>query len=179
MSGTDPRRRIPRTDVVLADDRLAEAGERLGAATVKEAVREAQMRARRAEIEPDDVDRSRAGVVAGHRVGPSPGAQRNRRHSAHESRPGGVVGGGGDRDRRGIRIRRRGVRPCHRCAGTPRPVDAERVAGRGSGGGGRAGRQQRCRRARAGRDGSCRAVGKSSSAGASWSRSATGSASPI
>ena len=55
VSGTDPRRRVPRTDVVLADGRLAEAGERLGAATVKEAVRAAQMRARRAEIEPDDV----------------------------------------------------------------------------------------------------------------------------
>ena len=55
MSGNDPRRRIPRTDALLADERLVAAGERLGAATVKHAVRDAQMRARRDEIEPEDI----------------------------------------------------------------------------------------------------------------------------
>jgi L-seryl-tRNA(Ser) seleniumtransferase len=55
VSGVDPRRRVPRTDFVLADERLVEAGERLGVATVKGAVRDAQMRARRAEIGPGDV----------------------------------------------------------------------------------------------------------------------------
>jgi len=55
MSGNDPRRRIPRTDAVLADARLTAAGERLGSAIVKGAVRDAQMRARRAEIAPEDI----------------------------------------------------------------------------------------------------------------------------
>ena len=55
MSADDPRRRIPRTDVILADERLVEARARLGEATVKHAVREAQMRARRDEIEPEAV----------------------------------------------------------------------------------------------------------------------------
>jgi L-seryl-tRNA(Ser) seleniumtransferase len=55
MSGDDPRRRIPRTDAVLADARLVAAGERLGGARVKDAVRDAQIRARRAEIAPEDI----------------------------------------------------------------------------------------------------------------------------
>ena len=55
MVGLDPRRRIPRTDTILADARLVAAGERLGDATVKHAVHDAQMRARRAEIAPEDV----------------------------------------------------------------------------------------------------------------------------
>jgi L-seryl-tRNA(Ser) seleniumtransferase len=55
MSGNDPRRRIPRTDAVLADARVIAAGERLGAAIVKRAVHDAQTRARRAEIGPDDI----------------------------------------------------------------------------------------------------------------------------
>ncbi len=54
-SRSDPRRRIPRTDTILADTRLVAAGERLGDATVKHAVHEAQMRARRAEIAPEEV----------------------------------------------------------------------------------------------------------------------------
>jgi L-seryl-tRNA(Ser) seleniumtransferase len=55
VSGSDPRRRIPRTDAILADIRLVAAAERLGDAAVKHAVQEAQMRARRAEIAPEDV----------------------------------------------------------------------------------------------------------------------------
>jgi len=51
----DERRRIPRTDVVLADARVARAGDRLGAVVVKSAVTAAQARARAGEITPDDV----------------------------------------------------------------------------------------------------------------------------
>jgi L-seryl-tRNA(Ser) seleniumtransferase len=51
----DVRRRVPRTDVVLADARLVDAAARLGRSTVKAAVVAAQERARRGEIGPDEV----------------------------------------------------------------------------------------------------------------------------
>ena len=51
----DPRRRVPRTDTLLADPRLAGAVRRLGRALVKQAVGEAQERARRGEIRPEQV----------------------------------------------------------------------------------------------------------------------------
>jgi len=51
----DPRRRIPRTDALLADARLVRAAERLGREAVKEAVNRAQRRARAGEIAPDAV----------------------------------------------------------------------------------------------------------------------------
>jgi L-seryl-tRNA(Ser) seleniumtransferase len=51
----DPRRRVPRTDAVLADPRLAAAAERLGRASVKAAVAAAQQRVRAGELDPDDV----------------------------------------------------------------------------------------------------------------------------
>ncbi|MGX6607440.1 L-seryl-tRNA(Sec) selenium transferase [Micromonosporaceae bacterium Da 78-11] len=51
----DPRRRIPRTDVVLADPRLAAAADRLGRAPVKAAVVAAQQRARAGELAPAEV----------------------------------------------------------------------------------------------------------------------------
>jgi L-seryl-tRNA(Ser) seleniumtransferase len=51
----DPRRRVPRTDVLLADPRLAEASRRLGAAAVKAHVLAAQARARSGEISADAV----------------------------------------------------------------------------------------------------------------------------
>jgi L-seryl-tRNA(Ser) seleniumtransferase len=51
----DPRRRVPRTDAVLADPRLAAAARTLGRATVKAAVTQAQDRARRGEIAPEGV----------------------------------------------------------------------------------------------------------------------------
>jgi L-seryl-tRNA(Ser) seleniumtransferase len=53
--GADPRRRIPRTDAVLADPGLAEAERVLGRALVKSVVVTAQQRARTGEIEPDEV----------------------------------------------------------------------------------------------------------------------------
>jgi L-seryl-tRNA(Ser) seleniumtransferase len=51
----DPRRQVPRTDVVLADPRLVAAREQLGAALVKTAVTLAQELARSGAISPDDV----------------------------------------------------------------------------------------------------------------------------
>ena len=51
----DPRRHVPRTDVVLADPRLVAARELLGAALVKKAVTRAQDLARSGTISPDNV----------------------------------------------------------------------------------------------------------------------------
>ncbi|WP_433802314.1 L-seryl-tRNA(Sec) selenium transferase [Actinomycetospora sp. CA-084318] len=52
---TDPRRRIPRTDAVLADPRVAQAVAVVGKARVKDVVLAAQQRARAGEIGPDAV----------------------------------------------------------------------------------------------------------------------------
>ncbi|MER7442937.1 L-seryl-tRNA(Sec) selenium transferase [Micromonospora avicenniae] len=52
---SDPRRRVPRTDVLLADPGLAAATAVLGRDRVKAAVTAAQDRARRGEIRPDEV----------------------------------------------------------------------------------------------------------------------------
>lgn len=54
-TGSDPRRRVPRTDAVLADPRLRAASTTLGRSTVKAAVVAAQERARRGEIPPAEV----------------------------------------------------------------------------------------------------------------------------
>lgn len=51
----DPRRHIPRTDTLLADPRLSEAHQLFGADVVKQAIREAQQRARDDRIKPADV----------------------------------------------------------------------------------------------------------------------------
>ncbi len=51
----DPRRRVPRTDVLLADPRVAAAAHRLGPVLVKQAVAHAQSRARTGEIGPEQV----------------------------------------------------------------------------------------------------------------------------
>jgi len=51
----DPRRRVPRTDVVLADPALVAAAQRLGPALVKAAVVAAQERARAGEIAAEQV----------------------------------------------------------------------------------------------------------------------------
>jgi len=55
VAGSDPRRLVPRADVVLADPRLVDASEQLGKQVVKAVVGEALTRARLAEISPDDV----------------------------------------------------------------------------------------------------------------------------
>jgi L-seryl-tRNA(Ser) seleniumtransferase len=59
----DPRRRVPRTDTVLADPRLAEAVATLGRARVKAAVNAAQERARRGEIGPEEVPGAAAAAL--------------------------------------------------------------------------------------------------------------------
>ncbi|WP_433233335.1 L-seryl-tRNA(Sec) selenium transferase [Micromonospora sp. CA-248260] len=54
-AAVDPRRRVPRTDVLLADPAVAAAVATLGRARVKVAVARAQQRARHGEITPDEV----------------------------------------------------------------------------------------------------------------------------
>jgi L-seryl-tRNA(Ser) seleniumtransferase len=54
-AGVDPRRLVPRTDVVLADPRLQTAAQLWGPAVVKGAVTAAQARARAGELVPEDV----------------------------------------------------------------------------------------------------------------------------
>lgn len=51
----DPRRTIPRTDALLADERFVEAANRLGSAVVKASVVDAQNRARAGELAPTEV----------------------------------------------------------------------------------------------------------------------------
>ncbi|HXV93192.1 MAG TPA: L-seryl-tRNA(Sec) selenium transferase [Pseudonocardia sp.] len=51
----DPRRRVPRTDTVLAEPRIAAAVERLGRPLVKDVVGVVQQRVRRGEIAPEAV----------------------------------------------------------------------------------------------------------------------------
>ncbi|SNS94671.1 L-seryl-tRNA(Sec) selenium transferase [Geodermatophilus pulveris] len=51
---TDPRRRVPRTDTLLADPQLAAAAGRLGRDLVKAAVQEVQQRVRDGAVAPDD-----------------------------------------------------------------------------------------------------------------------------
>ncbi|MBM0206077.1 L-seryl-tRNA(Sec) selenium transferase, partial [Micromonospora sp. STR1s_5] len=51
----DPRRRVPRTDTLLADPVLAAAAVTLGREQVKAIVSHAQGRARRGELNPDEV----------------------------------------------------------------------------------------------------------------------------
>ena len=52
---SDPRRRVPRTDAVLADPRLVAATQTLGRVLVKSVVADAQQRARAGEIDPEQV----------------------------------------------------------------------------------------------------------------------------
>jgi L-seryl-tRNA(Ser) seleniumtransferase len=59
----DSRRRIPRTDTLLAQPPFTEAVGRLGAGLVKEAITAAQDRARRGEIAPEDVPDLAAGLL--------------------------------------------------------------------------------------------------------------------
>lgn len=52
---SDPRRRVPRTDALLADPRLAEAQHTLGRTLVKSVIAAAQQRARAGDITPEQV----------------------------------------------------------------------------------------------------------------------------
>jgi L-seryl-tRNA(Ser) seleniumtransferase len=62
----DRRRLVPRTDAVLADSRLVEAGGRLGRSVVKAAVAAAQERARQGEIGPEEVADAAVGALPAH-----------------------------------------------------------------------------------------------------------------
>ncbi|MEO3887849.1 L-seryl-tRNA(Sec) selenium transferase [Nonomuraea sp. B5E05] len=62
----DRRRQVPRTDAVLADPRLVEAGGRLGRPVVKAAVAAAQDRARQGEISPGDVADAAVAALPAH-----------------------------------------------------------------------------------------------------------------
>ncbi|MGI9003410.1 MAG: L-seryl-tRNA(Sec) selenium transferase [Pseudonocardia sp.] len=53
MTRVDPRRRVPRTDAVLAEPRIVAAAERLGRGLVKSAVAAAQEKARRGDLAVD------------------------------------------------------------------------------------------------------------------------------
>jgi L-seryl-tRNA(Ser) seleniumtransferase len=62
----DPRRRVPRTDALLADPRLAEASRTLGRILVKSVVAQAQEHARAGRIDPSEVaDHAVAALPAG------------------------------------------------------------------------------------------------------------------
>jgi L-seryl-tRNA(Ser) seleniumtransferase len=50
----DPRRSVPRTDTLLADPRLADAGQRLGRGLLKDVVQKVQQRVRDGEVAPQD-----------------------------------------------------------------------------------------------------------------------------
>ncbi|GAB3142668.1 L-seryl-tRNA(Sec) selenium transferase [Micromonospora sonneratiae] len=66
----DPRRRVPRTDVLLADPRLAAAAASHGRSRVKAVIVGAQERARRGEIRPEDVPAAAVAALPG--GGPQP-----------------------------------------------------------------------------------------------------------
>ena len=68
----DPRRRVPRTDAVLADPRLARAATVLGRHMVKAVVAAAQERARRGEIGPEDVAAVAAAALPAYAAGLRP-----------------------------------------------------------------------------------------------------------
>ncbi|WP_432154217.1 L-seryl-tRNA(Sec) selenium transferase [Streptomyces tricolor] len=68
----DARRRIPRTDDLLRDPRLAAAADRLGAHRVKAAVRQAQERARAGGIPPERVPQHALDLLPGTASGPRP-----------------------------------------------------------------------------------------------------------
>ncbi|GAB2944718.1 L-seryl-tRNA(Sec) selenium transferase [Micromonospora polyrhachis] len=67
---TDARRRIPRTDLVLTDPRLAAAVATFGRARVKAVVVGAQHRARRGEIRPEEVPDAAVAALPGNRPRP-------------------------------------------------------------------------------------------------------------
>ncbi|MEU8032819.1 L-seryl-tRNA(Sec) selenium transferase [Streptomyces sp. NPDC049099] len=63
--GADVRRRIPRTDRLLRDPRLAAAVDRLGVGVVKAAVHEAQRRAREKTVPPEQVLQTALALLPG------------------------------------------------------------------------------------------------------------------
>lgn len=68
MSEPDPRRRIPRTDQLLALPAVRAARTTLGEQAVRALVRDTQERARRGDLAPDQVTAAVTAAVADHRV---------------------------------------------------------------------------------------------------------------
>lgn len=140
----DPRRRIPRTDHLLAHPDVAAAAQVLSEHVVRGIVRGAQERARRGEIAAEAVLEEIRSALGGRPAGsPATGPQRDRGHRAHEPGPGAAVscGARGAAGRR--RLHRRRIRPrCRRplAARRRRPRRAARRLPRGRG---RPDRQQR------------------------------------
>jgi L-seryl-tRNA(Ser) seleniumtransferase len=66
VTAADPRRRVPRTDAVLADPRLAAAVGRLGPTLVKQAVTAAQEQARAGTLPADDVADAAVAALPAH-----------------------------------------------------------------------------------------------------------------
>ena len=133
----DPRRRVPRTDVLLADPRLAAAERLLGRTLVKSVVAQAQQQARAGEIDPEQVAEHAVAALASQRREPAACHQRHRRRRAHESRPRATVQSrhrrGRDRERgHRCRVRPEDRSPCpagSRRAGRPRPGGPDRGRG--------------------------------------------------
>ncbi|HEX5567712.1 MAG TPA: L-seryl-tRNA(Sec) selenium transferase, partial [Streptomyces sp.] len=70
--GPDVRRRVARTDVLLAEPRLAKAAGRLGHELVKSVVNQAQERARNGEIPPEAVADAAVAALPGTAAGLRP-----------------------------------------------------------------------------------------------------------
>ena len=93
----DPRRQVPRTDVLLADPRLAEAAGRLGGARLKATVVAVQQLIRAGELAPADAVPAVLARLPGLGQLAEPGAQRHRGGAAHQPRPGPPAAGGAGR----------------------------------------------------------------------------------
>ena len=72
VASVDSRRLVPRTDVLLADPRLAAAAQRLGKAQVKAAVTAAQQRAREGRITPAQVADAAVAALPAHAASLTP-----------------------------------------------------------------------------------------------------------
>ena len=116
-----PRRRVPRTDAVLAEPQVALAVARLGRALVKEAVGAAQDRVRRGEIAPEAVVDAVLDALPDTATTLRPGAQRHRRAAAHQPRPRTALRRRAPGARRRRRHLRRRAGPGHRRPRPPRP----------------------------------------------------------
>lgn len=67
MTTADPRRRIPRTDALLAVAEISDARTRLGDTIVRDAIRVAQEAARHGELAPEQVGQAVIDTLAAHR----------------------------------------------------------------------------------------------------------------
>ncbi|MGV9711883.1 L-seryl-tRNA(Sec) selenium transferase [Gordonia sp. NPDC003424] len=67
MTRADPRRRIPRTDALLAVSEIADARTRLGDSIVREAIRTTQEAARCGALDPEQVEQAVIDTLSAHR----------------------------------------------------------------------------------------------------------------